>query len=84
MTDDLMQLAREAGFKTTGGQRPFVMASRLGCEIELERFAALIEQRTIERCAAVCEEQVASGCLVPLEMYRARFIADAIRALGAK
>jgi hypothetical protein len=35
-----------------------------------------------EACAKVCDEQVASGCLAPLEVYRADFIAAAIRARG--
>ena len=51
---------------------------------ELERFAAIIEKRTIERCAVVCEQiDVESFGVLPI---RAILISDhcaaAIRALG--
>ena len=42
--------------------------------------AAVLQER--ERCAAICDIQIASGQLSKLEIYRARFIADAIRNQG--
>ena len=42
------------------------------------------EEREAEReaCAKTCEEQADSPALTSLEQYRAKFIADAIRARG--
>ena len=44
--DEILQAAKEAGFN-------YAYASMW--QDELERFAAIIEKRTIERCAVVCE-----------------------------
>ena len=45
--DEILQAAKEAGFN-------YAYASMW--QDELERFAAIIEKRTIERCAVVCDE----------------------------
>ena len=37
-----------------------------------------------EACAKVCDDQVVSKCLAPLEIYRTELIAAAIRARGEK
>ena len=44
--DEILQAAKDAGFN-------YAYASMW--QDELERFAAIIEKRTIERCAVVCE-----------------------------
>lgn len=55
---------------------------------ELERFAALIEQAAIERCAKVCDEKVnaeyATGKVDHNEMGWTQACAIAIRALKEK
>ena len=55
---------------------------------ELERFfhAAYVAGAAAEReaCAKVCDDQVVSKCLAPLEIYRTELIAAAIRARGEK
>lgn len=66
MTEDLIAMAREAGFRSgnitmsDGDQLPFVApVSATSCIVELERFATLIEARaearTREECAKVCD-----------------------------
>jgi hypothetical protein len=73
--DDIIRLAREAGFAGWLAETPFVTAS-------FERFAALVAAAEREACAKVCDIQIASGALTELEKYRAGFIADAIRSRG--
>ena len=51
------------------------------------QFCGQLEQAVLverEACAKVCDEQVVSKCLAPLEIYRTEFIAAAIRARGEK
>ena len=48
---------------------------------ELERFAAIIEKRTIERCAAVCDEQYPYS-VFHTDVLAAKNCAAAIRKLG--
>ena len=73
MTDDeILQAAKEAGFN---------YGYALMWQGELELFAAIIEKRTIERCAVVCE------MLRDLQMYADKQEAQndcaaAIRKLG--
>jgi hypothetical protein len=45
-TDDIINMAREAGWPEW---------DIVGCEIELERFAALVAAAEREECAKVCE-----------------------------
>jgi len=45
-------------------------------------FAAMIAAAEREECAKGCDEMAQSAALAPIEKYRARFIADAIRARG--
>jgi len=72
--DEILQDAKEAGL--TG-----LSLIDVGY---LERFAAIIEKRTIERCALVCEQRrdsyEAKG--FPREFTAARACAAAIRKLG--
>jgi hypothetical protein len=75
--DDMIKLAIQAGWQyayNDDGYSP------------LWHFGALVEEAAAEReaCAKVCDEQVVSKCLAPLEIYRTEFIAAAIRARGEK
>ena len=63
--DDVIRMAREAG----GLPDPMVFIGAY------ERFAALIEQATIERCAEVCDENERAN------LYGVKECAAAIRAL---
>ena len=67
--DEILQAAKDAGFN-------YAYASMW--QDELERFAAIIEKRTIERCAVVCEtlETFDTGTVYP------ETCAAAIRKLG--
>jgi hypothetical protein len=47
--DDIIRMAREAGWPEW---------DIVGCEIELERFAALVAAAEREECAKVCEKRV--------------------------
>ena len=49
--DEILQAAKEAGLFTRGNGYYAVCH-----QTEIERFAAIIEKRTIERCAVVAEE----------------------------
>ena len=46
--DEILQAAKEAGFCESSGTIP-------SFDLFTERFAAIIEKRTIERCAAICD-----------------------------
>lgn len=61
-TDEIIAMAREAGFRTgqinlsNGPPVPFIApASGTNCMVELERFAALVAAAEREACALVCE-----------------------------
>ena len=61
--DDVIQMAREAGFRTGnivlsfGDPLPFVAPlSATNCIVELENFAALVASAEREACAEVCDE----------------------------
>ncbi len=73
--DEMIKMAREAGVVIDANQSGF------DC---LVHFAALVAAAEREACAKVCDEQVVSKCLAPLEIYRTEFIAAAIRARGEK
>ena len=73
--DDIIRMAREAGFSEWA-----VGLSEMPAH--LERFAALVAAAEREACAKVCDAQIESGALSELEKYRAGFIADVIRARG--
>ena len=47
--DEILQAAKDAGFCEASGTIP-------SFDLFTERFAAIIEKRTIERCAVVAEE----------------------------
>ena len=48
--DEILQAAKEAGFCESSGTIP-------SFDLFTERFAAIIEKRTIERCAVVAEKE---------------------------
>ena len=48
--DEILKAAKDAGLFTRGNGYYAVCH-----QTEIERFAAIIEKRTIERCAAVCD-----------------------------
>ena len=61
-TDDIIAMAREAGFRagqinlSNGPPVPFIApASGTNCMGELERFAALVAAKEREACAQVCD-----------------------------
>ena len=61
-TDEIIAMAREAGFRTgqinlsNGPPVPFIApASGTNCMCELERFAALVAAKEREACAALIE-----------------------------
>ena len=74
--DEILSAAKEAGLRT-GGNGYFAVCHKT----ELEAFAKIIERKTIERCAVVCEGY--SG-INQMEMmsYTSKKCAAAIRKLG--
>lgn len=70
--ETVIQLAREAGFWLSENIQFFTCT-----ENELERFAAAIEQRTLERAAQVAESYDKPNAVFSVP----RYIAAAIRAL---
>ena len=70
--DEILQAAKEAGFN-------YAYASMW--QDELERFVAIIEKRTIERCAVVCEGQYPYS-VFHTDVLAAKNCAAAIRKLG--
>jgi hypothetical protein len=67
--DDIIRLAREAGFVGWLAETPFVTAS-------FERFAALVAAAEREACAKLCEDARSLPDVGPL------YCAAAIRARG--
>ena len=97
--DDIIAMAREAGFVDESFCRwgaytddlerfaALVAAAernRLWTQEHWTEYERAIVAAEREACARVCDEQAESPALAPLEKYRANFIADAIRARGAK
>ena len=66
------QMIRDGWRQCAKGQRTTQFCGLLDAAVKAER----------EACAKVAEEQADSPALTSLEQYRARFIADAIRARG--
>jgi hypothetical protein len=75
--DDIIRMAREAGFPMA-----WISDSGVLTWTDLEKFAALVVAAEREACAKVCDEMEASPALSDIEKYRTRFISDAIRARG--
>lgn len=73
--DEILQAAKDAGFNYPYA---FVLQN------EIERFAAIIEKRTIERCAAVCvgQNNRFRVCRNGVAAYGTMECAAAIRKLG--
>jgi hypothetical protein len=69
--DEIMELARQAGFVYAG--EPFQDLNK-----PIEAFAKLVEERTIELCAKVCEER---GMVKGGEVFAARIRARKQEAL---
>ena len=93
--DDVLNLAREAGFRTGnivlsfGDPLPFVAPlSATNCIVELEKFAALVAAAEREACAKVCEGRI--GGATKEDTWWSGFrsamsqCADVIRARGKK
>ena len=74
--DEILQAAKEAGLFTRGNGYYAVCH-----KTEIERFAAIIEKRTIERCAVVCEGQYPYS-VFHTDVLAAKNCAAAIRKLG--
>ena len=53
--DEILQAAKEAGCNVSEVESGWVTYRDEPVGNMLERFAAIIEKRTIERCAVVCE-----------------------------
>ena len=70
--DEILQAAKEAGFCEESGTIP-------SFDLFTERFAAIIEKRTIERCAVSAEPNPYDGTLVYVIKQH---MAAAIRKLG--
>ena len=75
--DEILQAAKEAGFCESSGTIP-------SFDLFTERFAAIIEKRTIERCAAVCvgQNNRFRDCRNGVAAYGTMECAAAIRKLG--
>ena len=78
--DEILQAAKDAGAVID-----VLMLGRHDNTVfttgELQRFAAIIEKRTIERCAAVCEGQYPYS-VFHTDVLAAKNCAAAIRKLG--
>ena len=70
--DNFMRLARMANFVPVGHFNV--------TDVFLAQFAEMVAAEEREACAKLCEEQADSPALTSIEQYRAKFIADAIRA----
>ena len=62
--DDIIRMAREAGFRAghielySGGPLPFIAPiSATDCMHELERFASLVAAAERADCAAICKDE---------------------------
>ena len=73
--DEILKAAKDAGLFTRGNGYYAVCH-----QTEIERFAAIIEKRTIERCAVVCDGFANSHN--DQQMIAAMNCAAAIRKLG--
>ena len=91
--DDVLNLAREAGFRTGnfvlsfGDPLPFVAPlSATNCIVELEKFAALVAAAESEACAKVCDELFPPPSEQMTVEWAAGTVAcaNAIRARGQK
>ena len=75
--DEILQAAKDAtNNQPIYGRKEFTFSAE-----ELQRFAAIIEKRTIERCAAVCEGQYPYS-VFHTDVLAAKNCAAAIRKLG--
>ena len=81
--DEIIRMAREAGFEVDEGLFPFEAAEDkyIGTERTLERFAALVAAHEREACAKVCEDEIKlymskQYTTDPLGGYRERFAAE--------
>jgi hypothetical protein len=83
--EDITRMAREAGFLVD--EADFITTlknGRIGFQIELERFAALVAEAEREACAKVCD-YAATECSYGSDgWYTAKTLAAAIRARGSK
>ena len=86
--DEIIRMAREAGFEVDEGLFPFEAAEDkyIGTERTLERFAALVAAHEREACAKVCDDLSAHYWEkdFPVESINCEECATAIRARGEK
>jgi hypothetical protein len=75
--EDIIRLAKEAGFSTFLDRSNPMWGSMVASHEEIERFAALVVEREREACARVCEEIYRAG-----RVHGAQDCAAAIRARG--
>ena len=78
--DEILQAAKEAGCNVSEVESGWVTYRDEPVGNMLERFAAIIEKRTIERCAVVCDGFANSHN--DQQMIAAMNCAAAIRKLG--
>lgn len=77
MTDEILQAAKEAtNNQPIYGRKEFTFSAE-----ELQRFAAIIEKRTIERCANECNKNLIDQ-ITYAEHAAIKKCASAIRKLG--
>ena len=76
--DEILQAAKEAtNNQPIYGRKEFTFSAE-----ELQRFAAIIEKRTIERCAVVCERLISGDGICSDDGVWIHDCAAAIRKLG--
>jgi hypothetical protein len=73
MKDDIIKLAQEAGFRVDDADFVYPKSGRVGIQLELERFAALVRADEREACAKVADKSIGAT---------RKEIAAAIRARG--
>jgi hypothetical protein len=59
--DDVIRMAKKAGFVCDEADFVFQKPGRVGIQLELERFANLVRADEREACAALCETECAQN-----------------------
>jgi hypothetical protein len=78
--EDIIRMAREAGFKDHGVAE--MWGNLTAPEESIERFAALVAAAEREACAQVCEDEIKR--IKPIYSVTAENCVKAIRARGEK
>jgi hypothetical protein len=82
--DDVIRMAKKAGFVCDEADFVFQKPGRVGIQLELERFANLVRADEREACAKVCDDINAKYKWPDdvAERVASQWCADAIRARG--